>query len=242
MEPLGTITVYFPFLDEKTKDVLETTMRNASDYSDFVHTLTQRVLKRDCSELVVYFAIHHAAQLLDLKTIDLIGQKYADIPILKPNVCFASHFQGKTDNYEDIIQAADAVLATNPDDWLTLEMRFMKFEAETFNYPGTIHDSSNAAAITDMIKKNSRFEFYDTVLYNNLARIADIDGNSDEWDRCNQIALDNARKHDDQIRLAYCLIEKADISSDDRILARKLLQCPNSNRKSDLISSSTSRR
>jgi len=56
-----------------------------------------------------------------------------------------------------------------------------------------------------------------------LARIADIDSNSEEWNRCNQIALENARQHGDQIRLAYCLIEQALISSGDRVLARKLL-------------------
>ena len=123
-----------------------------------------------------------------------------------------------------VIQAADGVLSTNPDDWLALEMRFMIFEAETFNYPKKIQDSSNMISISKMIENDSRFKFYNTVLYNNLARIADIDGNSEEWDRCNQIALENARANDDQVRLAYCLIEQAKISSSDRVLARKLLQ------------------
>jgi ATP/maltotriose-dependent transcriptional regulator MalT len=74
-----------------------------------------------------------------------------------------------------------------------------------------------------MIENDARFKFYETVLYGNLARIAEVDGNSEEWSRCNQIALKTARNHDDMIRLAYCLTEQARISYNDRVLARKYL-------------------
>ncbi|MFX1578846.1 MAG: hypothetical protein ACFFBJ_04305 [Promethearchaeota archaeon] len=224
MDSLGTITVYFPFLDKETKNVLETIMEETPNYAEFVKELTQRVLTTEATDLVVYFAVHHAAQLLDLITIEKIGQKYPDVSIIQPNVRFASHFQGKTDDFSIVIQAAETVLKTNPESWLALEMRFMKYEAETFNYPSVIQDSANVDAIYKLIKSESNFDFYNTVLYNNLARIADIDGNSDEYARCNQIAIDTARKNDDQVRLAYCLIEKAEINAEDRILARELLQ------------------
>lgn len=223
MEPLGTITAYFPFINEETKNVLNTIMKNAESYYDFVNTLTQKVLDDNCSDLMVYFAIHHAAQLLDVKTISLIGQRYPDIPILKPNIYYARVFQGKTDDVENVIQAAEAVLTTDPDVWLALEMRFMKFEAESFHYPKIIQDSSNMTEIRKMIESDPRLRFYNTVLYGNLARVAEIDGNSEEWNRCNQIALENARAYDDKIRIAYCLTENARISSSDRVLARKLL-------------------
>ncbi|MDH4213897.1 MAG: hypothetical protein OEV85_08245 [Candidatus Thorarchaeota archaeon] len=224
MKPLGTITVYFPFIDPETRHVLETIMKESDNYFDFANALSERVLDTDCSDLLVYFAIHHAAQLLDLKKIDSIGQKYPEIPIIQPNLGFANHYMGRTDDFRSIIQNAEAVLAKNPDNWLKLEMRFMKFEAETFNYPGVIHDSSNIAEIHELIDSDPRFKFYETVLYSNLAQIADKDGNSEEWNRCNQIALQNARLYDDQIRLAYCLIKQSRISSNDRILAMKLLR------------------
>ncbi|MHA1136101.1 MAG: hypothetical protein ACTSSE_06395 [Candidatus Thorarchaeota archaeon] len=223
MEPLGSITVYFPLIDNETKTSLETIMKEAEDYYDFVKTLKELVLETNCSDLIVYFAIHHSAQLLDLKAIDKIGQKYPNIPILQPNIGFARHYQGKTDDFGIVIQSAEAVLATDPEDWFKLEMRFMKFEAETFNYPKVLYDSSNLDAIFKMIEYDSRFKFYNTVLYNNLAAIADMDGNTMEWNRCNQIALETAREHDDQIRLAYNLTEQARINSSDRDIARKLL-------------------
>jgi hypothetical protein len=60
MKPIGTITCYFPFIDEDTKNVLESTMLEASDYYDFVHRLCDLVLNTDSPIMVVYFAIHHS--------------------------------------------------------------------------------------------------------------------------------------------------------------------------------------
>ena len=51
MDPLGSITAYFPFIDETTRDILETIMKQAERYSDFVDNLTQRVLDTTCSDL-----------------------------------------------------------------------------------------------------------------------------------------------------------------------------------------------
>ena len=130
MEPLGTIPVYFPFLDHETREVLETTMNNAHDYCDFVKTLTEMILDKDCSDLIVYFVIHHSGLLLDYKAIKDIIEKYGDCPILRPNLLLASAYLGRPEDYEKVHEAADIILATDPDDWLALEMYFMKFEAD----------------------------------------------------------------------------------------------------------------
>ena len=224
MEPLGSITVYFPFLDEATKNTLESIMEKAYNYHDFVKILTQRVLETECSDVVVYFAVHHALQLLDLKTITAIGRKYNDIQILMPNLFFVSVFQGNPKDLDLVRKAAASVLATDPDDWLALEMHFMKFESETWQYPKVIHDTTNLDIILDMIKNESNFAFYETIYYSNLAMCAQLDGDSEERKRCNEKAIELSRKHDDKIRLAYNLHVKANIvESDDRKIAKEIL-------------------
>ena len=225
MDPLGTITVYFPFIDKDTQNILETTMENAYDYFDFVNTLTEMVLDTDCSDLVVYFAIHHAAQLFDLKAIDSIGEKYGNRPILRPNLFFASAYQGKVEDFEKVHESANAVLATNPHDWLALEMYFMKFEADMRNYPKTMYDTSNLATILDMIKNNPSFGFYESTLYDYFGVRAKTDGDTEERARCVEVAIKSARKYNDNIRLVHLLVKKADfIESEDRIQARNILQ------------------
>jgi len=224
MEPLGTITVYFPFIDEDTRNILETTMKKSYNYFDFVNTLTKMVLETECSDLVVYFAVHHAIQLLDVKSINAIGRKYSDRQNILPNMFFTTAFQGYSEDLENVRKAADAVLATNPDDWLSLEMRFMKFESETWQYPNVQHDSSNLDTILEMIKKESHFGFYEAIYYSNLSVCAHIDGDSEERIRCNDKAIEITRKFDDKIRLAYNLREKANIiESHDRSQAMDYL-------------------
>jgi len=224
MEPLGTITVYFPFIDETTRTTLENTMKKSYNYFDFVNTLTKMVLETECSDLVVYFAVHHAIQLLDVKSINAIGRKYSDRLNIMPNMFFTTAFQGYSEDLDNVRKAADAVLATNPDDWLALEMRFMKFESETWQYPKVQHNSSNLDIILEMIKKEPHFGFYEAIYYSNLAVCAHIDGDSEERKRCNEKAIEITRKFDDKIRLAYNLREKANIvESHDRNLAKEFL-------------------
>lgn len=172
MNSLGTITTYFPLIDSDTKQILETTMANSYDYSDFVALLKEKVINTDCNDSVVYFAIHHAAQLFDLKSIHEIGQKYEHYQILQPNIFFAAAVQGRIDALDKVKEAADVVLLTNSEDWLALEMRFMKFEAEMRTYPRTMYDSSNLDTIMKIINENPKFSFYETTLYDYLGVLA----------------------------------------------------------------------
>jgi len=225
MKPLGTITMYFPFIDEDARIVLEDIMSKAEDYYDFVKTLTERVIDSQCLDLVVYFAIHHSALMFDLKTINLIAEKYQDRPILLPNLYFASAFQGKPEDLQKVHQSADEFLKTGSDDWLALEMRCMKFEADMRLYPQTMYDVANFDAMTDTITNDPRFDFYNVTLYSYLAGRAHIDGNSEERARCVEIAIESAIKHDDKARLGYLLLTKADITeAEDRKRAMKILR------------------
>ncbi|MFX1369239.1 MAG: hypothetical protein ACFFAY_11610, partial [Promethearchaeota archaeon] len=130
MEPIGTITTYFPFIDEVTRDILNRIMIEASDYYDFVQKLGDLVLKDDSPIMVVYFAIHHAILALEYPLIDKIREKYGEHQILGPNLFMSSAFQGSVEDIAKVHEMADAILTTEPEDWIALEMHFMKFEAD----------------------------------------------------------------------------------------------------------------
>ncbi|MFW9912467.1 MAG: hypothetical protein ACFFEU_08340, partial [Candidatus Thorarchaeota archaeon] len=140
MEPIGTITMYFPFLDDESREIMQNIMDEAYNYCDFVQRLNERVLSEGSPELVVYFAIHHSALLLDIDSIDSISKKHGTIPILRPNLFYASVHQGNYDAVEQVHASADAVLETNPPEWLAIEMRFLKYEADLLQYPTTLYD------------------------------------------------------------------------------------------------------
>ena len=209
MDPIGTITTYFPFINEETKDVLETIMIEASDYYDFVQKLGELVLKTDSPIMVVYFAIHHAILASDYPLIDLIREKYGEHQILGPNLFMSSAFQGSVADIEKVHEMADAILATEPEDWIALEMHFMKFEADMRNYPTTMYDTSNMERIRELIDSNPDFGFYDTILFDYLAIRAHHDGDNEGLLNCLNTGIQIAEKFDDRLRVAHLLIRKA---------------------------------
>lgn len=224
MEPLGTITVYFPFIDSETRGILEKIMGDAANYYDFVKTLQQMVLDSDCSDKVVYFALHHSAQLLDFKAINEIGRKYSDYQLLMPPLFFASAYQGHPEDFEAVRKSANLILSRNPPNWIAIEMHFWKFETESWNYPKTLYDEENLKTIKKMIEKEPRFGFYEALLQTHFASRAHIDGDSMERRNCIDHAIRISREYDDKVRLAYNLRVKANIlENENRVEAREHL-------------------
>jgi hypothetical protein len=50
MKPLGTITMYFPFIADETKKVLESTMKEAYNFMDFSKLLCDRACSEESSD------------------------------------------------------------------------------------------------------------------------------------------------------------------------------------------------
>lgn len=225
MDPIGTITQYFPFIDEETKSVLEGVMAEASDYYDFVHRLRDLVLNTDCSVMVVYFSIHHSMIALDYKHIDKIREKYGHYQILGPNLFFSSAYQGTYEDVKRVHELADAVLAAQPEDWISLEMYFMKFEADMVNYPVSMYKTRILDTIRELIDSDSRFGFYEITLNDFLALHAQLDGDTKELIRCLDRGLQFAQEFDDRLRMAHLLIRKSNIiMHQDRNQSRELLE------------------
>lgn len=222
MDSIGTITTYFPFIDEETKNVLERIMIKASDYDDFVQKLGELVLKNDSPIMVVYFAIHHAILALDYPLIDKIREEYGEHQILGPNLFMSSAFQGSVEDIEKVHEMADAILATEPEDWIALEMHFMKFEADMRNYPTTMYSSSTMEKIRELIDNNPNFGFYETILHDYLAVRAHHDGDNEGRLNCLNTGLQIAEKFDDRLRVAHLLIRKAGLYKGKE--ARELLE------------------
>ncbi|NHJ14957.1 MAG: hypothetical protein EAX95_14850 [Candidatus Thorarchaeota archaeon] len=225
MEPIGTITQYFPFIDGETRSTLETTMTEASDYYDFVIRLGNLVIGRDSPIMVVYFAIHHAILALNYKLIDRIREKYGEHQVLGPNLFYASAYQGTVEDIEKVHELADAILETQPEEWLALEMHFMKFEADMRNYPTTMYQTSTLDRIREIIGSNPDFGFYEIILNDYLEIRAHADGDSQARINCINRGLRLAEKHDDRLRMAHLLIRKATIvKAYDRQESRELLE------------------
>jgi tetratricopeptide (TPR) repeat protein len=212
VEPIGTITQYFPFIDEDTRNVLEATMKEASHYHDFVHRLCEMVLTNDSPVMVVYFAIHFSMIGMEYKRIDAIREKYGHHQILGPNLFFSSSYQGTYEDVQKAHELADAVLVTEPEEWIALEMNLIKFEVDMRNYPKTMYKTSTMEKIRELIDSNADFGFYEIVLNDYQATRAQVDGDTEERLRCLDRGIQISEKFDDRLRRVHLLIHKGSVT------------------------------
>ncbi|MHA1906831.1 MAG: hypothetical protein ACW98Y_06030 [Candidatus Thorarchaeota archaeon] len=221
MDPIGTITQYFPFLDDESRNLMQSIMDDAANYHDFVMRLKEQVLSGGVPDFVVYFAIHHSALLLDMESIQAVGEKYGKMLILRPNLFYARVFQGNTEDAVKVHESADAILATIPPTWFEIETRFLKFEIDLLLYPTVMYDSKNLDILEELFHSSSEFDFFKAFFFDFLREKASRDGNRDEIDRYTDLAIEYAVEHDDIVRLAYLLRVKSSTLRSRSILEAK---------------------
>ncbi|MFW9954573.1 MAG: hypothetical protein ACFFD3_08465, partial [Candidatus Thorarchaeota archaeon] len=211
MEPIGTITVYLPFMDSQTKNVITSLMRDAYNFHDFVKSLCQKVSTTDSPGSLVFFAVHFAALLFDFESLDKIAKSYGKLDLIRPNLFYGSAMQGRSEDMKKVRDAADQVLSSNPPDWLVLEMHMVKLEAENEEYPANIYDHSTGDKIEQLIEDKPEFEFLKSRIYDSLTIRAIRDGDEDGALELNQMAIENAEEFDDINRLAHLLRTRAEL-------------------------------
>ncbi|TFF91514.1 hypothetical protein EU546_08515, partial [Candidatus Thorarchaeota archaeon] len=208
MEPVGTITMYFPFMDSETRDIIQTVMDEADHYHDFVHELNRRVCEEETTELAVFFATHHAVVLSDFNLLDRLARKYGKLAIIRPNLLIASALKGRDEDFQKARDAADYVISKNPPLWLHLEMLVNKLEAELFGYPVLFHVDSRDE-IEEILERNPDLEFYKSRLYHFLSVRANKDGDMDTALEYLEQAIASSEEHNDLNRYARVVRTKA---------------------------------
>ncbi len=224
VEPIGTITRYFPFIDVETRRIMELIMRESYNFRNFVHILCDKVCQLKAPDQTIFLAVHFAALLFDFKCLDKISKIHGKLSIIRPNLFYGSAFQGRPDDFKKVRESADEVLSTHSPDWLALEMHMVKLEAENSEYPTHVYDSSTYDAIVSLIEENQDFDFYRSRMNDTMTIRAIRDGDVSRALELNQEAIDNSEENDDINRLAHLLRTRAGIlQSSDRSESQRLL-------------------
>jgi tetratricopeptide (TPR) repeat protein len=224
VEPIGTITRYFPLLDPETRRIIESVMGNSYNLRNFAQALSDGVCQLKAPDQTVFLAVHFAALLFDFKSLDKIAKVHGKLSIIRPNLFYGSALQGDTSYFAKVRESANEVLSAHPPDWLTLEMLMVKLEAETSEYPTQVYDTSTYDAIVSLIEENQDFDFYVSRLKDTMTIRAIREGDVGGALELNQEAIENAEKNDDVNRLAHLLRTRAGIiQSTNRSESRKLL-------------------
>ncbi|MHA2042618.1 MAG: hypothetical protein ACW975_12235 [Candidatus Thorarchaeota archaeon] len=121
MKPLGTITMYFPFLNQETASEVESIMNQAENYYDFVLRLTDRACQDDAPWHLAYLAAIHSWRLSSTKAKEKLLERFSDDQIIKIWI-MPQHRLGFERLFAEIELAEEAT----DEDWILLELLCLK--------------------------------------------------------------------------------------------------------------------
>lgn len=136
MEPLGTITKYYPFIEEETKTILDSLMKESSSYFDFVNRLCDTVLENEVPVNLSYLAAVHSwwCRLEDKK--GLIQEKYKDVPCIRPwGYAHNSYQRDQILYHDEVVEGIDKTLQSSIEDWMETELHLLH---AFYHWPGGV--------------------------------------------------------------------------------------------------------
>jgi len=126
LKPMGTITKYYPFIDEETKSILDALTDESSSYYDFVQRLCEVVLENEVPVNLAYLAAVHAwwCRIEDTKI--LIQEKYRDVPGISPWAY--GHNSVERDQvrfHGDVVEGINNAIDSSVEDWMEVELHLL---------------------------------------------------------------------------------------------------------------------
>jgi tetratricopeptide (TPR) repeat protein len=147
LKPMGTITKYYPFIDEESQSILNSLIDESSSYYDFVNRLAKMVLEKDASDTMVYIAEAQCWYAGDLRS--AILDKYNSLVTIRPwRYYWGTHESYKFENCQAILQSLNSALEPSKDNWIATELLL----AHAYNLSGRPEGEkllSEATAILD---------------------------------------------------------------------------------------------
>jgi tetratricopeptide (TPR) repeat protein len=126
MKPMGTITKYYPFVDEDTKSTLNSLMDESSSYYDFVKRLSNVVLENEVPVNLAYLAAVQAWLCRTEETMSLIQEKFRDAPCIRPwGFALTSSLSDQVRYHDAVVEAIEQAMDTPLEDWIVVELHLL---------------------------------------------------------------------------------------------------------------------
>lgn len=130
MKPLGTITMYYPFIDGETKEVIQAMMNEAKNYHDFVEKLSKKVCESDVPESLAYIAAVHAWRMSATGAIQRISKKFGSVPTINAWTAPLRKLP-----YEEMKSTIEEIISNVRIDWVLAELLFLKCWCGRYSAP-----------------------------------------------------------------------------------------------------------
>ncbi|MFX1560713.1 MAG: hypothetical protein ACFFBL_09000 [Promethearchaeota archaeon] len=210
MEPFGTITNFYPFLTEETREIVEATLREAEGYEDFVSKMVDIVLTQESTTDLTHFTVIQAWFSSNPTIFDKLRPRLREGATLKPWLFY--RFEGSREEFDaGFPPSLDEALESVSDDWIRL---YLLLIGVWFYFPRIIVPYSHSCKekAKELIESQPDLECFSVQLHMAMGRFARYETDIKEAMKKHEKAMETAEhyddvigKHDAQVGLAWCM-------------------------------------
>ncbi|MCK5150338.1 MAG: tetratricopeptide repeat protein [Candidatus Thorarchaeota archaeon] len=206
MRSLGTITLFFPYIDDETRKILHNTMIEASDFSDFSERLCTIVLTTNTPILTQYLNFYFVVILAEQKLLTKIATADKIPRMMKPIFLLMRYLsEDVTASWDEMTQLLADAVEEVPNEWFVchLYLFWRYLAAESSMYPPSDYNLHPYESVVADVQKNQDLEYLRIFLL-----LIESRGFTSEYEVSKAIgsmekALELAKKYDDQLMEAH---------------------------------------
>ncbi|MFX1607338.1 MAG: hypothetical protein ACFFDD_15740 [Promethearchaeota archaeon] len=209
MEPLGTITVCFPHVDERTRNTLELVMNNAENYADFAEKLCDMVISDPSSPVLEYLAFLFAFRIENYNLIDRLEAAGKVTDLAKPLLLNVEVERGANISWSEVKASLMSALNAAPNDWIASHLYLQWRLSITTYFTEADTEVRSLDVISAAAKENSEMLYFESYLLRIAAQKYEKGSAIREQISHLRQALAIARKFDDRVAVAFILVKVA---------------------------------
>lgn len=203
MKPIGTVTKYYPLVDDETQSALDVLMDESENFYDFLVRLGEKVCSEDVPLSLAFLAAYWSWHARVVETEDRIVERYKGNPIIRPwtfprmNPLEGARLQTK------MVKALDDAKSSKPEDWVLMHLLLRSITVQAATPEGM--EAYDAAK--KLLKETPRLECFKTNLLHADARIKDLEGDTRGALELYQEVLERAKAQDDRWFVVTLLLD-----------------------------------
>ncbi|MHA2386476.1 MAG: hypothetical protein ACXAEE_09740 [Candidatus Thorarchaeota archaeon] len=209
MEPLGTITKYYKFVNDEVQFQLGKVMKESSNYNDFVHRLANVVLENEASDDLVYIAAAQRWYSWEMNLINSILDKYNSLATIQPwRYCWGTHESLEFENCQVILKSLDSALKPPTDNWMATELLL----AHAFNLYRRPEATNLLSKAKELLSRQSDLSCFKPLEYIAEGMMVFGDGKVSDASASCRKGYELARANDDAVYEFLSILSLGDLS------------------------------
>jgi tetratricopeptide (TPR) repeat protein len=209
VEPFGTITKYYPFLSDDTRDVVENLLENALNYYDFIHSLVDAADSYPMESELAFFALNQSTLFPD--SWGKMEERCPDSVVTKPitYLRWDSLDPIPKDHLEEFEHSMNEAVSSTPFEWIRLHL----YSYAGFESPEPLR-TKYFENIRLLVEARPELHCFSEYLHQGKAMQFRAEGNIEKSLQYLDKAFEIATEHDDVISAASILSIKANTVKD----------------------------